>query len=130
MAEFKPALTPEEWRDGYDSEGLAVVLRNSMGTPGMRVHVTVREHPLGGALGDARDIHALAALCLHDQPFGFTREDVIRLRMFARWTEEDVAKVFRSGQAPHSDFGSESVADAQELRALADRIEALLPPDA
>ena len=81
MIEIKPALTPEEWHDGgYNSPGLSVVLASSALTVGFRLHVAVKEHPLGGALGDHGDLHALAALCLYEQPFGFTRDMVEAVR--------------------------------------------------
>ena len=53
--------------------------------------------------------HAMAAKCLQYMPFGFTREDVESLRTLAgndAWWIDD-----------------------QELSDLADRIEALLPPE-
>ena len=50
--------------------------------------------------------HGAAALCLHEQPFGFTRKDVKTLR------------------AADPAFG-----DCGILHAIADRIEALLPPE-
>lgn len=50
------------------------------------------------------DRHALAALCLHGQPFGFTQEDVDAVLVAA------------------------DEADMDELQSVADRIEALLPP--
>lgn len=56
------------------------------------------------------DRHAVAALCLYGQPFGLTREDVKTLRTFRRQmlaTSEEWARV----------------------KDLADRIEALLPPE-
>lgn len=114
MSVIRAALTPEEWRDGYHSDGLSVVLRGSMGTPGNRVHVAVRDHPLGGALGDPRDVHALAALCLHGQPFGFTWEDVEFLRA--------------EGQACIDGDLISDTTTAAAFTSLADRIEALLPP--
>jgi hypothetical protein len=53
---------------------------------------------------------ALAAFALAEQPFGFTREDVVALRAAAE-TAEDAAI-------------------ARSLRSLATRLEALLPPSA
>ena len=66
---------------------------------------------LTDALGIGRR-HSTAALCLHGQPFGFTWEDVAVLR--------DIA-------AP--DIGTPLEGDARALTSLADRIEALLPPE-
>jgi len=60
--------------------------------------------------------HALAALCLHGQPWGFTRDDVQALR--------DMPPI------PWR-YGGEGGVEAVEvwLNDLADRIEALLPPE-
>ena len=106
---LKAALTKEEWaaketpgngdwqdkRDGavarleYDPTNLYVWVES-----GFRV-----------ALGSH---HAVAALCLHEQPFGFTRADVEALRLI----------VLRYSNVP----------DHPLLASLASRIEALLPP--
>ncbi len=107
MSEIKPALTAEEWEMGYASKDLRIELRS-----GGRVGVTAHAYPLGGGLGDPRDLPALAALCLHGQPFGFTREDVIVLRAMQDRINFEAL-----------DRGIPSVKD------LADRIEALLPPE-
>jgi hypothetical protein len=66
--------------------------------------------------------HALAALCLHGQPFGFTHEDV------------DLLKVVTDHWPSLGNY--ESDADGQHaiyhrvdaLQSLADRIGAILPP--
>lgn len=64
--------------------------------------------------GDQR--HALAALCLYQQPFGFTAADLSNLQ-----TVED--ELWRHNSGPHM----EATADVlQHLRA---RIAALLPPE-
>jgi hypothetical protein len=62
---------------------------------------------------------ALAALALHAQPFGFRRDDVRTLRRIAD-------KV--SGADPTGDRVA-AILEANELRALAQRIEMLLPPE-
>lgn len=56
--------------------------------------------------------HALAALCLHGQPFGFQRHMVRRLRQSADVMDTALRSAW-----------------ANELREIADRIEALLPPE-
>ena len=56
-----------------------------------------------------KNAHAMAAAALHGQPFGFTREDVALLRAYADW-----------------DLGGRNSTDFDDL---ADRIEALLPPE-
>ena len=60
--------------------------------------------------------HALAALCLHGQPFGFTREMCEAIRELVRRlgaVDPDLGHVFMIGEALET----------------ADRIEALLPPE-
>ena len=57
--------------------------------------------------------HAIAATALHGQPFGFTREDVALLREHFTW---DVTCDVSEGAA-------------RSGTSLADRIEALLPPE-
>lgn len=112
-----PALTPEEWEStGFqqgDNADVELDVRNGM------LFVEARRVAADGtdeycpAVFRARR-HALAALALHGQPFGFTREDIELLRaavILERW---------------------EAVPDADEmekLRALAARIAALLPPE-
>ena len=59
---------------------------------------------------NAPNLFALSALCLHDQPFGFTREDVEVLT-------DAVGSVYSSMEG------------SAKLLSLADRIEALLPPE-
>ena len=88
---IKPALTAEEWAEAIPPNG----------------------GPAGFLRGlervtDGRSCHAMAASCLHEQPFGFSREDVKSLR--SPWP---VLNAHWLGK----------------LDALADRIEALLPPE-
>lgn len=113
MSEIKPALTVEEWEHREFAVGEAPS-RDKQG------------HMLFGYISDTTgelflgwngvEMHAvknaapLAALALYDQPFGFTREDVEELRRVTKATE-------------WSDGGSWDFSD------LADRIEALLPPE-
>lgn len=87
---MKPALTAEEWAGVIpsDKEGI--------------IHGYLR----------LEDKHGMAAQCLHDQPFGFTREDVELLM-------DEVAQL--KGEFPASDW--------MRFWKLADRIEALLPPE-
>jgi hypothetical protein len=124
--EIPPALTPEQWeaRDyrqaareldtwakkaeqqsaddsteyvaklGLNANGSVIVMN--------RAHDQVLVPPPARA--------ALAAFALAEQPFGFTREDVVALRAAAETAED--AGIARS------------------LRSLATRLEALLPPTA
>ena len=62
-------------------------------------------------------IHGLGALCLHGQDFGFTREDVQIVGDVAEYLSDDADN--------HEITG----ADALRVQDLADRIEALLPPE-
>lgn len=73
--EIPPALTPDEWRDGYDSKELSIRQKSAGLDGSKRLAVYVRAWPLGGSMGDPRDLYALAALCLYGQPFGFTQEE-------------------------------------------------------
>lgn len=86
----RPALSPEEWA------GVVAGTVGIVGTPNPAAN------------------HQVAAVALHGQPFGFTREDVNRLRQMG-WAlgEGDYQGI------PIAWFGK-----------LADRIAALLPPEA
>lgn len=128
--EVGPALTPEEWEK---REAVRGQQRYWLDTP------------YGGTLGvgilseDAEDNetvtapegrHLVAALCLYQQPFGFTHEDVRLLEQFAalaenaaRWTEGgDVVS------AQDTIIAAQQRSDAASLTRLASRIAALLPP--
>lgn len=93
---MKPALTVEEWADPDKFSYSNIACRT--------VEVA------GGWYG-----HAIAALCLHEQPFGFTREDVTLLR-----------EVAAEGDVGGSRGDTEMIAGFESLIA---RIEALLPPE-
>jgi hypothetical protein len=98
-----PALTPEEWATkgvGRTDEWYAFIA--SDGT--LVVDSTGHYHERSI---DDEDRHALAALALAGQPFGFTWEDVDAARYIA-------------GDSPDK--------PSRILRSLADRIAALLPP--
>lgn len=63
--------------------------------------------------------HAVAAQCLHGEPFGFTHEDVAFLR---RAADSEEASFHHDGlYIPNEVPGA--------FRSLADRIAALLPPN-
>jgi hypothetical protein len=110
---IKPALTAEEWElrlagnySGERGEGVPVIA-------GGNVAIT---YDGGLAAAPTDDNHAIAAIALYGQEFGFTRADVELLRYASsgRW-----------------ETGSVEEAEAEEaaMRDLADRIEALLPPE-
>lgn len=105
---MKPALTQYEW-------GTLEVCRQHNGWRDLRLSWTglYLRRGLSGSI-PASLFHATAALCLHDQQFGFTREDVAALRDASSSLAH---KKFDSGITPYLD-------------AVADRIEALLPPEA
>lgn len=105
--EITPALTPEAW------EGLCVegecradevwgLAREWHFDPEQRANEFDTPEP---------NYHAIAAICLKDQPFGFTQEDVELLRFLA-----DEAARYRNDD------------EGDEGHDLADKIAALLPP--
>lgn len=111
---LKPALTAEEWRRLNKSS----IERLAWGNPGRTdpdfcgTPDPFRFADGGGEYSDSLYVrperrHTLAALALHGQPFGFTREDVEALRNL-------VADLHPNSEPFHS---------------LAARIEALLPPE-
>lgn len=103
MSEIKPAMPREEWR--------AQLAR----TPEDR-----RQHLIWAKDEADADgwltIHGLAALALHGQPFGFSREDAAFLR--------DLVSGYESG-----DWGFHFEEEIAKANSMADRVEALLPPE-
>ncbi len=104
MSEIKSALTAEEWANGRTEKGYTF---NRVG-----VDVWFGSPNETDPLVMVQNRHAMAAICLHGQPFGFTREDVIALRAMQDRINFEAL-----------DRGIPSVKD------LADRIESLLPPE-
>lgn len=95
---IKPALTAEEW--------------GKLGTRDLDMYHYLVEW-------DGRE-HMIAAVALYGQPFGFTREDVKRVRAAAQMLESLL---------PVAGISDERVmGEVEQLRSLAARIEALLPP--
>lgn len=91
MSDVKPALTAGEWDKALnDNEG---------GDQRWNFHIGFSDE----------DQHIVAAYCLHNQPYGFTREMLGMLR-----------------NAQESWY---PVSGRQAWREIADRIEALLPPE-
>lgn len=111
----RPALTLDQWRSGKHGEpGLIRLGNDSLAVEAERSRDLFEMHIAGGLglridgkLGalERKDCHALAALALYRQPFGFTRGDVRMLR-----NAGERAKHF-------------------PMLYLADRIAALLPPE-
>ena len=109
-----PALTPEEWEDEHVEAaawGADVWL-----DPNGGFHIT-GANDLDLTFAD-RKRHALAALALHGQPFGFTWEDVDALRYMA---EREIYADKYGEQGANAEYG-------HELNRIAGRIAALLPP--
>ncbi len=114
---MKPALTAEEWAElevEWESEDRAGGWAHVESMPEDQTDVYVGAFGEDGVAiaGSYVRRHALAALCLHGQPFGFTRADMLELHVAIGSLES------RSGA------GQED-----ELRDLADRLSALLPPE-
>lgn len=108
--EVKPALTAEEWvghprynGTEYHITGVTVELLDG----NSRLAVNGDEYSW-----ENQSRHALAALALHGQPFGFSREDVRNLGLLA-----DDLRDFDRYAYDH-------------LKSLIARIRALLPPEA
>lgn len=96
----EPALSPEQWEK----------------------KLAGNREPLG-----AITQHGVAALALYGQPFGFTRKDVAIIRRLhemvnSEWGREGTI-ILDYNETPDSEATNE------EIEALAERIEALLPPE-
>ena len=117
---MKPALTAEEWVVKCSTRKEAYAHSPTM-TYDYEIELTE-----GGNIGIMDDSqyavikrgmeHGLAALCLHNQPFGFTREDAELLHVMSQIAPQ--AAVLMLGH----DFTTMAAN-------LASRIESLLPPE-
>lgn len=113
MAE--PALTAEEWGDlqaGISWEG---PLNKRLGYLNLSDGVLTLDSSY-----DEAETQAVAALCLHGQPFGFAWEDV-----------DEIEEAIGDSYVLCSDRcvgGCDCDKTVARLRSLADRIAALLPP--
>lgn len=105
-----PALTWEEWRaSAYLSGGIVANWQMAESDREWLILETDDEERLSRP-----QRHALAALCLYQQPFGFTQDDVRLLKDFA---------------AAHREWPNEKQIDfASKLESIATRIANLLPP--
>lgn len=137
---MEPALTAEEWEQGFAWIGPHMVLAERTATQINVGGFDIRLNAGGGTPGRAvatftpEQAHAIAALALAYQPFGFTQEDVTALRVAAQAAEAD-AYYFRE-LAPEDDrVEAPSLVEWSQdhvprlYNALADRLEALLPPE-
>ena len=128
---MKPALSAEEWRsrflvrkdkgvgdDGRFSDGSLATREWHISSDGHQIFIGGKDEdgpwPVTNTTVPTAH-HALAALCLHDQPFGFRREDVSGLRFLSESREGSAA--------------GDLIVFQLALARLADRIEALLPPE-
>lgn len=112
-----PALTAEEWRDEICDRPSGVVdswsrVGVSHSVPGGLYVEELQPDYCAAVHVDPRARHALAALALYGQPFGFTHGDldVIQSGVLA----------LREANCPLC---------AEELEKVADRLRALLPPE-
>jgi len=102
---ISPALTDEEWSEVFDNDGCPVFIFPEEEDGEREIDITIRKG----------DRHRFAAACLHEQPFGFTREMVHAIRQTAsQW-----AGVSHPGVQNFIKLADQA----------ADRIEALLPPE-
>lgn len=116
---IEPALTPEGWeRFGADRPGGFVEKFRDLfvGRPTRNMAFKVKGETV--QVIELEEAHAIAAIALYGQPFGFTREMAQALRDMHEAAPEGVATT-RQWEAIKGDL----------LLAVADRIEALLPPE-
>lgn len=106
MSEIKPALTPEEWTEFGRLPNLPIAWKDEPIPEEMR--------------------HFLATLLLHDQPFGFTWKDFDNVREAVRDFDRLVGLAKRGGLTANELTAYERW--NSDVRDLADRIAALLPP--
>lgn len=97
-----PALTPAEWTVAHDVTRDTTLPVHLAPDGKLELPDAIYEYRV-----DGRERHQIAALALHGQTFGFTREDVALALM--------------------PDCCADGPSEAQ--RSLAARIEALLPPE-
>ena len=132
---MNPALTKEEWTRhpshqvdiaygcvwaGLDANPPQNVMRGEVEATGDPAPWMVIDWNFTDYAAIVSRRHALAALALYGQPFGFTRDHVTVLRHMAKWTDMD--DVFAREENLHWE-------PTAVLSSLADRIEALLPPE-
>jgi len=98
MSKIEPAIPPEEW--------------STAGRPPHGAYV-------GFTVEDDRTWHRVAAVALHGQSFGFTREDAEKL---------GIMRLYLMAGASMAGSGAPPSRYAIWLDSLADRIAALLPP--
>ena len=131
-------MTAEEWTKGqvWDGPDKTLLMAHRDGPDVNNGHgyldiiecdTSTEEHDEPSVMVPPHARKALAALCLHEQPFGFTRE----MENIVRWAAEIASAMSRE---PHKDADPErwkrNCHDHMVLlREVADLIEALLPPE-
>ena len=117
-----PALTPDEWQDAID---------RCTPRPDKPVDLSVAWNWIDVKC-KGNDPHALAALCLYQQPFGFTQEDVKFITAFVA-TVMPLARRAQHIVGASAEANAEHEAAVQEIErffaSLSSRIAALLPPE-
>lgn len=109
---IEPALTPDQWgKLMLDAD--AWVGHDDDPEPGAIF--------IAGDWKSPEERHAIAALCLHGQPFGVTREDVEMLRAAEETAKTALDRFVNAYTA--------ATALPNRLADLRARIEALLPPE-
>lgn len=124
--DIEPALSDEEWKKQR-------IDRDRVDVGGWPDGGEIWAFPEGVRIGPAEeapsmfvrneDRHALGALALHEQPFGFSREDVETLRDALGDLEYSKQEYYRDEQWEYA------AAQKRVLESLIARIEALLPPE-
>lgn len=113
MSEIKPALSSAQWKgEGYArydmGHGIAIVDDGG---------ATTVELPTNQSLSFvAEHRHAVAALALYGQPFGFTHEDVKALWVCVQ-------------EAKHQAYNEDAHRLCDVAASAIERIKALLPPE-
>ena len=114
---MKPALSKEEWAEGRTKTGYTFTEAGG--------DILCSRYPNPWVV--VKDRYVMAAICLHGQPFGFTREDVSLIRNAAQEIYSSL-RLWKDGR----EVGNEDIWGAdnmEQIKSLADRIEALLPPE-
>lgn len=138
--QIAPALTPEEWNPACHWSATAFIVgryspdrgmgpRENVGGFEIRVNAEgarAKAGPRAIAEFSDHDAHAIAALALYGQPFGFTRETVIAMTSAAYFLENSEGSLATKWPADANPWH----ALAADLRREAEKIAALLPPEA
>ena len=107
---MKPALTREEWEHWEE------LIQ-------MEMYDEARDDAVENLCANWGNPQQIAAKCLHNQPFGFTREDVKMLDSVATGLGFQAMDLEAKGISSRLERTRQDA-----LNSLADRIEALLPP--